>query len=105
MDWLNQPGEWAALVSIITAVLAGLVWLIRQEVRNVRATTQQLLPNGGKSLADKVDLIVARQQEIAVDIRDVRKSLADHNEKASQAHARLHERIDEHVHDHLRGPK
>lgn len=103
MEWFNQPGEWAAAVSILTAVLAGLVWLIRMEVRNVRTTTQQLLPNGGKSLADKVDGMVERQKELVADMRELRGALSEHNERSSQAHARLHERIDDHVHDHLRG--
>lgn len=104
-EWLNEPGEWAALTTIIIALLGGLTWLIRVEVRGMRATTKQLLPNGGKSVADKVDLIVARQMEMATDIRELRTALSDHNERASQAHARIHTRIDDHVHDHLKGGK
>lgn len=93
-DWLNEPGEWAAIVTIFSAVMAALLWIIRREILLQR---KEFKPNGGNSMRDAVNRIEARQQEIQRDIDRVRQDLHDHNEKASQAHSKIHERMDDHV--------
>lgn len=52
-DWLDTPGEIAALVSITGVFLAGLIWLIRAVV----VMGKQFEPNGGSSARDQLDRI------------------------------------------------
>lgn len=99
-EWLDAPADWLAILTMFTMVMGGLLWLIRTETRTVK---KQLLPNSGKSVADKVDVLVSRQSDISTAVEELRRALADQNDKASAAHARLHDRIDDHItNDHLR---
>ena len=93
-EWLNEPGEWAAIVSIFSAVMAALLWIIRREILTQR---KEFRPNGVTSLRDVVNRISARQSEDIRYLERLRHDLADHNDKASAAHAKIHERVDDHV--------
>ena len=74
-EWLNEPGEWSALVSIVGLVLAALLWLIRTEVLRTR---NEFRPNGGSSMRDQVDLIVRRQGEVIDDLSYLRNRIDNH---------------------------
>ena len=74
-DWLNEPGEWSAVVTIVGAVMAALLWLIRSEVQRTR---KEFRPNGGGSLRDQVDLIVKRQTDVIDDLGYLRNRLDQH---------------------------
>ena len=50
-DWFNEPGEVLAVISIVAAVLAGLIWIMKA----VDAIKHETLPNSGQSLRDAVD--------------------------------------------------
>lgn len=52
-EWFNEPGEILAVVSIVTVVFAGLMWLIKA----VDAIRHETKPNSGQSLRDAVDRI------------------------------------------------
>lgn len=55
-EWLNTPGEVAALASILAIFAAALVWLIRAVV----VMSREFRPNGGSSARDQLDRIEAK---------------------------------------------
>lgn len=57
------------LVTIITALLAGLSWIIRAQIR----LQKEFRPNGGSSTRDTLN-------EIRADVREIRGKLDDHIE-------------------------
>jgi len=65
-------GEIIALVSVsvtvITALLGGLLWIIKAQVSSMR---KDLQPNGGSSTKDQLN-------RIERDVRDVRSKVDDH---------------------------
>jgi hypothetical protein len=58
----------AVSLSIVTAVLGGLMWVIKAQVTSMR---KDLQPNGGTSTKDQLNRIES-------DIRDVRHKVDDH---------------------------
>ena len=66
------PGEIISLVavslSIVTALLGGLLWIIKAQVTTLRRDMQ---PNGGSSTKDQLNRIES-------DVRDVRNKVDDH---------------------------
>ena len=52
-DWLDTPGEFLAVITITSIVLAALVWLIRA----VSAIQHETKPNSGMSMRDSIDRI------------------------------------------------
>jgi len=58
-----------ACISILTALLAGIVWLIRAQV----AMQKQFQPNGGQSVRDSLT-------RIEKDVREIRGKVDDHIE-------------------------
>ena len=73
--WFDGPGDWLAVLTMFSIVLAGLLWIIRAEVRRTR---DEFRPNGGGSLRDQVDLIVHRQGEVLADVAYLRQRLDQH---------------------------
>ena len=91
-SFLDSPGDWAAIVTIVVALMAGLLWLVRGEIQKA---TRQIQPkaNGGLSLTDlhaKTDLVFARQSDLADDVKDIRTELKDGLATAQQ-------RLDSHL--------
>lgn len=74
-SWLDETGEWSALATIVTLVMAALLWLIRTEILRTR---NEFRPNGGGSLRDQVDLIVRRQADVIDDLTYLRGRLDTH---------------------------
>ena len=58
----------AVSLSIVTAVLGGLMWVIKAQVTSMR---KDLQPNGGSSVKDQLNRIES-------DVRDVRMKVDDH---------------------------
>jgi len=58
----------AVSLSIVTAVLGGLMWVIKAQVTSMR---KDLQPNGGSSTKDQLNRIES-------DVRDVRSKVDDH---------------------------
>ena len=58
-----------ACISILTAILAGMLWLIRAQV----AMQKQFQPNGGQSVRDSLN-------RIEIDVRRVAEKVDDHIE-------------------------
>ena len=62
---MDNPGDWVALIvgvlAIVSGVIAGLTWLIRNVVRDeLTKATRPIQPgyrNGGESLADVAHLV------------------------------------------------
>jgi hypothetical protein len=52
-EWLDTPGELLAVVSIVGACMAALVWLIRSQI----GMSREFRPNGGSSTRDALDRI------------------------------------------------
>lgn len=73
--WLDEPGEWSALITIVGSVMAALLWIIRTEIMRTR---KEFRPNGGNSLRDQVDLIVRRQGEVIDDLGYLRGRIDHH---------------------------
>jgi len=58
-----------ACISILTAILGGMLWLIRAQV----AMQKQFQPNGGQSVRDSLN-------RIEIDVRRVAEKVDDHIE-------------------------
>jgi hypothetical protein len=58
----------AVSLSIVTAVLGGLMWVIKAQVTSMRKDMQ---PNGGSSTKDQLNRIES-------DVREVRSKVDDH---------------------------
>jgi hypothetical protein len=58
-----------ACISILTAILAGMLWLIRAQV----AMQREFKPNGGSSTRDSLN-------RIEKDVREIRGKIDDHIE-------------------------
>ena len=58
----------AVSLSIVTAVLGGLMWVIKAQVTSMR---RDLQPNGGSSTKDQLN-------RIERDVREVRSKVDDH---------------------------
>ena len=56
-----------ACISILTAILGGMLWLIRAQV----AMNREFKPNGGSSTRDSLN-------RIETDVREIRGKLDDH---------------------------
>lgn len=74
MDW-PTAGTVGGLAVI---VMAGLLYLIRAEIAKTKADLATLRPNGGSSMADKVDTILQRQGEVIDDLAYMRRRLDAH---------------------------
>lgn len=98
-EWIDSPAEALTLLSILGVVLAGLTWMIRAQIAQMR----ELKPNHGSSLRDAIDRIERAQREIIVDIRDLRNQHGEINERLFNSVGKVHGRLDEHIHDHMMG--
>lgn len=61
------PVDFVPFIAIATALLAGLLWLIKAQV----SLQREFKPNGGTSTRDSLNRIEA-------DLRDVRSKIDDH---------------------------
>lgn len=98
-EWIDTPAEALTLLTIIGVVVAGLTWLIRAQIAQMR----ELKPNHGSSLRDAVDRIERSQAEMLKDIRDLRNQHTEINERIFNSVGKVHGRLDEHIHDHIMG--
>lgn len=57
---IESPGDVVAVIAIVSAVLGGLLWIIRAQ----NAIQRELRPNGGKSTRDAVDRIERDTQDL-----------------------------------------
>ena len=64
-----SPTDFVPVIVIATALLAGLLWLIRAQV----SLQREFKPNGGASTRDSLN-------RIEVDLRELRKRIDDHVE-------------------------
>jgi len=98
-EWIDSPAEALTLLTIIGVVVAGLTWLIRAQIAQMR----ELKPNHGSSLRDAVDRIERSQSEMLKDIRELRTQHNEINERIFNSVGKVHGRLDEHIHDHMMG--
>ena len=64
---LDQPADLVPIILIGSAILAGLMWLIRAQL----AMQREFKPNGGSSMRDAMN-------RIEKDVRDVRYRMDKH---------------------------
>lgn len=64
---VNNPADLIPIIGIITALLAGIGWMIRSQL----AMQKAFQPNGGSSVKDQLNRIEA-------DVREVRNKVDDH---------------------------
>ena len=69
MDAPDALSMTVAAIAIVSALLAGIVWLIRAQV----AMQREFKPNGGSSTRDALN-------RIERDVRDIRTKVDDHIE-------------------------
>jgi hypothetical protein len=98
-EWIDSPAEVLTLLSILGVVLAGLTWMIRAQI----AQMKELKPNHGSSLRDAIDRIERSQREMTKDIRELRTQHGEINERLFNSVGKVHGRLDEHIHDHMMG--
>lgn len=63
----DQPADLVPVILIFSAILAGILWMIRAQ----NAIQREFRPNGGSSMKDAVN-------RIEKDIRDVRSRVDQH---------------------------
>lgn len=63
----NSPVDLVPVTILLTAVLGGILWLIRAQI----ALHKSFQPNGGTSVKDQLN-------RIEEDVRDVRAKIDDH---------------------------
>jgi hypothetical protein len=73
-EWIDSPGEFLVILTIVGALMGGLTWLIRAQ----SAISREMKPNGGSSIRDALTRIEASQAEIKVDVREVRARIDGH---------------------------
>lgn len=56
-DWFNEISDGPVVLTILTAFLAALMWVIKREVTQVK---HEVFPNSGSSLRDAVDRIESK---------------------------------------------
>jgi hypothetical protein len=66
---VNGPADLVPLVILTTAILGGILWLIRAQI----ALHRSFQPNGGSSVKDQLN-------RIEDDVRDVRSKIDSHVE-------------------------
>lgn len=67
MDLIKDVGAVSAALMAVAALLGGIWWVIRKLVK-IADSVKQLHPNGGSSLADKVNKISEKQDEMTLNI-------------------------------------
>lgn len=92
-DWLDTPGEILAVLTILSILLGGLIWLIRN--------TQTLKPNHGSSMRDAVDRIESTQLEHRKEQREDMLRLEGQIAAMRIDVSDVHDRISKHVQWHL----
>lgn len=98
-EWLNEPGEWAAMVTIVGGVMAALLWIIRREIM---VQKREFRPNGGNSMRDVINRIEANQKDMKADIREIRATQGEQADRLFNSLGKVHGRIDDHIaSDHL----
>lgn len=53
-DWFNEVSDAPVIITVITAVLAVITWVIKREVTAVK---HEVFPNSGTSMRDAIDRI------------------------------------------------
>jgi len=96
-DWIDSPAELTTIFTIVAFVMAGLIWLIRAQI----AQMKELKPNGGSSMRDAVNRIERALMEMHAEIRELRQHDAEQQDRLFTSIGKVHARIDEHVRDHL----
>jgi hypothetical protein len=64
---IDNPADLIPIIGIITALLAGIGWIVKSQLAMQRA----FQPNGGTSVKDQLNRIEA-------DVREVRNKVDDH---------------------------
>jgi uncharacterized membrane protein len=77
-----EPSAIAIITAVMVPVLAGLLYIIRAEIRRNTKTTDdthaQVIPNHGTSLRDAIDRMERQLAEVHIDVRQTRSDLANH---------------------------
>ncbi len=55
-DWIDSPAEAVVILSLISMILAALLWVIRAQV----AMQKEFKPNGGSSTRDQLNRIESK---------------------------------------------
>jgi len=71
---INSPADLLPLIAIATAILAGVLWLIRAQFSILR----EFRPNSGSTMKDALS-------RIEVDVREVRTRLDSHIDNHNRA--------------------
>lgn len=74
--WLG--GIAAALLAVVAVITVLRKWLLGRLMADIESIQKELRPNGGSSVRDAIDRIAEKQQEIQVDVREVRTRVDDH---------------------------
>jgi hypothetical protein len=71
---IQSPADLLPLIGIATAILAGILWLIRAQFSMLK----EFRPNGGSTMKDAIS-------RIEIDIREVRTRLDSHIDNHNRA--------------------
>ena len=74
--WLG--GIAAALIAVVAVITLLRKWILGRLIADIESIQKELRPNGGSSVRDAIDRIAEKQQEIQVDVREVRTRVDDH---------------------------
>lgn len=65
-EWLDTPGELLTVITIVSAALGALTWLIRSQV----SMSREFRPNGGSSTRDALDRIERKLDNVERKVDD-----------------------------------
>lgn len=94
-EWIVDLGVYAAVVSTVGALIGATVALVRRMLRaEISEVVAQLTPNGGDSLADKVDTLSRQVRRIFADRADDKMERIRRQASRDQHDRAVEERLD-----------
>lgn len=102
---IDTANDLLAVLTILSILLAGLMWLIRTEVRGIKTETAQIkhetTPNSGSSMKDKINVMYDIIKASHESEKEWRREQMSHNDRIYTSLTDVHRRVDAHLNDHI----
>ena len=77
MDWLGTAANVAQIFSVLGPFIVVLFWIAVRINKKLDVIDKESKPNGGSSMRDAVNMILANQQKLDERLDNVEKNLAN----------------------------